>query len=48
MRRFAALYARLDASRAPQDKLAALRDYFAAAPPADAAWALWFLSGERL
>jgi DNA ligase 1 len=48
MRRFAALYARLDASRATQDKLAALRDYFAAAPPADAAWALWFLSGERL
>ncbi|MFC4729745.1 ATP-dependent DNA ligase [Coralloluteibacterium thermophilus] len=48
MRRFAALYAALDASTSTLDKRAALRDYFREAPPADAAWALWFLSGGKL
>jgi DNA ligase-1 len=47
MRAFAALYAALDETTKTNDKIAALRDYFASAPPADAAWALYFLSGRR-
>ncbi|MCE3004173.1 MAG: ATP-dependent DNA ligase [Xanthomonadaceae bacterium] len=48
MKAFAALYAGLDASTATRDKVAALAAYFRAAPAEDAAWALHFLSGERL
>ena len=47
MRCFARLYAELDASTATSAKLAALRAYFAEAPAADAAWALYFLSGGK-
>jgi DNA ligase-1 len=47
MRRFAQLYQALDASTATNDKLQALRDYFAVAPAADAAWATWFLAGGK-
>jgi DNA ligase-1 len=47
VRRFAALFDELDASTATNDKLAALQRYFAAAPAADAAWALYFLAGGR-
>ena len=47
MRRFAALYAELDASTATGDKLAALVRYFGQADPADAAWAVYFLAGGR-
>ena len=48
MKRFAALYARLDETRATSAKVEAMRAYFAEAPPADAAWGLYFLTGERL
>jgi DNA ligase 1 len=48
VRAFAALYAALDATTKTGAKVAALRAYFASAPPADAAWALFFLSGRRL
>ena len=48
MKRFAALYARLDDTRATLAKVEAMRDYFAQAPPADAAWGLYFLTGNRL
>jgi DNA ligase-1 len=48
MKRFAALYAALDASTGSNDKLDALADYFRAAPAHDAAWALRFLSGGKL
>jgi DNA ligase 1 len=48
MRRFAALFARLDRSTATRDKRAALVDYFREAAPADAAWALHFLTGGKL
>lgn len=48
MRRFAALYRELDRSTATLDKRAALVAYFRAAPPEDAAWALWLLSGGKL
>ena len=47
MRRFARLYAELDAGTATGAKLAALGAYFAEAPAADAAWALYFLSGGK-
>ena len=48
MRAFTALYTRLDASTATNDKVAAMRDYFATAPAADAAWAVSFLCGRRI
>ena len=48
MRRFAALYDALDATTSTNAKVAALQAYFAGAPPADAAWALFFLTGGRL
>ncbi len=48
MKAFAALYARLDATTSTEAKRAALVDYFQSAPPADAAWAAWFLAGGRL
>ncbi|RJS92964.1 ATP-dependent DNA ligase [Salinisphaera sp. Q1T1-3] len=48
MRRFTALYMRLDATTATNPKVAAMRDYFASAPAADAAWAVSFLCGRRL
>ncbi|WP_396616581.1 ATP-dependent DNA ligase [Lysobacter soli] len=48
MKRFADLYRELDQSTATSDKRAALIAYFRDAPPADAAWALWLLSGGKL
>ncbi len=48
MKRFAALYRRLDRSTATLDKRAALVDYFREAPPRDAAWALWLLAGGKI
>lgn len=47
MKRFAELFAELDASTATSAKLAALQRYFASAAPADAAWAVYFLSGGK-
>lgn len=47
MELFARLYAELDATTATGDKVAALRRYFAAAPPADAAWGVNFLAGGK-
>jgi len=48
VRRFAALYDALDATTSTNAKVAAMQAYFAEAPPADAAWALFFLTGARL
>lgn len=48
MRRFAALYERLDRSTGTADKRRALVDYFRDAPPRDAAWALWLLAGGKI
>lgn len=48
MRRFAQLYDALDGTTSTNAKVAALRAYFAEAPPADAAWGLFFLTGRRL
>jgi DNA ligase-1 len=47
MEAFARLYAELDATTSTNAKLEALRRYFAAAAPADAAWAAYFLGGGR-
>jgi len=47
MKAFAELYAELDATTSSNAKLAAMQDYFAKAPPEDAAWAVYFLSGGR-
>jgi DNA ligase-1 len=47
VRDFAALYWRLDATTSTNDKLTALRDYFATAPADDAACALHLLSGGK-
>ena len=47
MRNFSNLYATLDATTRTNDKIAAMRGYFDAASPADAAWAVYFLSGRR-
>ena len=48
MRRFADLYGTLDASTRTHAKVAALVAYFRAVPPADAAWATYFLTGRKL
>jgi DNA ligase-1 len=48
MRRFAALYAQLDATTSTTAKLAAMQGYFEQAPAEDAAWGLYFLLGNRL
>jgi DNA ligase-1 len=45
---FAALYDALDRTTSTNKKVAALAAYFAAAPPADAAWALYFLTGRKI
>jgi DNA ligase-1 len=48
MRRFATLYTQLDRTTSTNAKVAALAAYFREAAPADAAWALYFLTGQRL
>ena len=48
MRRFTQLYFELDETNRTSDKLVALESYFREADPADAAWALYFLTGQRL
>lgn len=47
MKAFAELYARLDTTTSSNAKLQAMQEYFAEAPPADAAWAVYFLAGGR-
>src|SRR6476469_815261 len=48
MRRFSLLYEALDRTTSTNAKVAALVAYFRAAPPGDAAWAIFFLTGRRL
>ncbi len=48
MKRFAELYLALDATTKTGQKVRALEDYLRAAPPEDAAWAVFFLAGGRL
>lgn len=48
VQQFAALYAQLDRSNATLDKVAAMVGYLREAAPADAAWAVHTLSGNKL
>ena len=47
MKQFAELFAQLDGSTSTLHKVQALRAYFQTAPAADAAWAVYFLSGGK-
>ncbi|WP_427308264.1 ATP-dependent DNA ligase [Cupriavidus sp. H39] len=47
MKAFAELYAALDGTTSTKARLAALVDYLRAAPPGDAAWAVYFLAGGK-
>src|SRR5262249_50703731 len=47
MRAFADLYAALDQTTKTNEKVAALVNYFCTASAADAAWAIYFLSGRK-
>ncbi|MDB4951370.1 MAG: dependent ligase [Gemmatimonadetes bacterium] len=47
MREFARLFTELDETTKTGEKVEAMARYFAAADPADAAWAVHFLSGNR-
>ena len=47
MKAFAALYRELDATTSSLAKQAALQRYLQAAPPGDAAWAVYFLAGGK-
>ena len=48
MKSFAALYDAIDRTTSTNAKVAAMVRYFAEAPPSDAAWAVFFLTGRRL
>src|SRR5690349_18989416 len=47
MKLFTELYTELDRTNKTNQKVEALKNYFALADPADAAWALYFLSGRK-
>ena len=47
MKHFAALFTELDSTTSTNAKVAALQQYFQSATPADAAWAVYFLSGGK-
>ena len=47
MKEFAALFSALDSTTSTKKKTDALLAYFRRAPPADAAWALYFLAGGK-
>ncbi len=47
MTEFADLYAAIDATTKTNEKVAAMTAYFKQASPADAVWAMYFLSGRR-
>ncbi|HEV7278960.1 MAG TPA: ATP-dependent DNA ligase [Pirellulaceae bacterium] len=48
MERFSRLYRDLDSTTKTNAKVDALKAYFAEAPPEDAAWAIYFLSGRKI
>jgi DNA ligase-1 len=47
VKRFAQLFAAIDETMRTNEKVDAMVDYFRSTDPADAAWAVWFLSGGR-
>jgi DNA ligase-1 len=48
MKRFAGLFAAIDHTNATNAKVDAMVQYFSTASPADAAWAVFFLTGRRI
>jgi DNA ligase-1 len=48
MQRFSKLYDAIDSTTSTNAKVTAMARYFSEAPPADAAWAVFFLTGRRL
>lgn len=48
MKDFASLYLELDSTTKTNEKVAALKSYFERVNPAEAAWAVYFLTGRRL
>src|SRR5262249_18466960 len=48
MKRFADLFDAIDRTTSTLAKVAAMATYFREAPPGDAAWAVFFLTGRRL
>jgi DNA ligase-1 len=48
MKRFAQLFEQMDATNKTNAKVAAMERYFLSAPPADCAWAVFFLCGGKL
>ncbi len=48
MLRFARLFDAIDRTTSTNAKVAAMTEYFTSAPPGDAAWAVFFLTGRRL
>ena len=48
MRAFSELYEELDTTTSTNLKVAVMVRYFKSAPPADAAWATYILSGHRM
>lgn len=47
MKAFTDLYTALDETNSTNEKVAAMASYFSQAPPEDAVWAVYFLSGRR-
>ena len=47
MKQFAELYSAIDSTTRTSAKVEAMTQYFSAAEPANAAWAVWFLSGGK-
>jgi DNA ligase-1 len=47
MKQFARLFSEIDSTTRTTEKVEAMSRYFTVADPADAAWAVWFLSGGR-
>ena len=47
MKAFADLYTQIDSTTRTSLKVAVMRTYFASVPPADGAWAVYFLSGRK-
>jgi DNA ligase 1 len=48
MKRFTELFEQMDATNKTNAKVAAMEHYFSSAPPADCAWAAFFLCGGKL
>lgn len=48
MRKFAALFEKIDQVQSTNEKVLHIKDYFSSCSDADGAWALFFLSGHRL